>query len=141
MFSGGGYGARTGKRATSAVLICRLRTLTPLAPRRRRLDAEPPLREAYQRARKRLLQTNAGSSGGALSDACRQRAIEPREQRLDLAEFGRSLVPEAVDRTCQETKPDLLRHCGKRGCVKILRMSFRGGTPLERKIALGAVGE
>src|SRR6266436_8160145 len=96
---------------------------------RRRFDPNPAAGQANKRTGERLFQFWL---------ALRCRAVEGRQQGLDLAKFGRALMTDAIDRPVQQPKPDLLRDRRKGLGIE---SGARSVAMPQREIAFGAIGQ
>ena len=94
--------------------------LSPLAPGRRRLDADRPS--------VRLISAPARVCFSLAASPDRHGLVQCRQQGFDLAEFGRSLMADAIDGAQQQPQPDLLGQGGK-------REGLERRTPALRRIA------
>ena len=84
-------------------------SIRPSAARRRRFNANVAVDKADQRAGEGLFQPDSA----LCRPRCRNRAVERRQQRLDLAEFSRAFMADPVDPAQQQAKADFLRKGGK----------------------------
>src|ERR1700723_3480054 len=114
-----------------------------MATRRRRLDTDPAVDQADQRAGKGSLQPWLPRCG-----IFRNHAVQCRQQGFNLAEFGRPLMAEPLDRAQQQPKADLLRHADKSVKVEYRRIESFGVSPRlgglapgPRKVAFGAIDQ
>ena len=109
------------------------------AARRCRFDANPPTDEADHRAGQGLFQPRPARPLHG--------PVQRRQQGLDLAEFRRPFMTDAIDRAQQQPQPDFLRQRGKGLRVEGLASKVLASNPAasvaipQREIALGAVGQ